>query len=551
MNDDASTFDLPEYIHSRLQPQILIDFPERDEEYQILKENLPFGEDRILQYVTDFLQQAHAADERYTVRDGINIARFAMKLKSLATDRRARDAQALALSDPRDPRGRGAALCPQNLSAAGMRNSFTNRAVLSAAASPIFPLRRDGGVRRRSAPGASWRAPAGRRRRAAADSRRGLPDAPSHACRRSPSSFIRTTKDEEARPFMSRRTGRSVYRSRAHCARNRRRDAVCRRGSWRAPARSGPASGSLLASAHRARPFCRGVSGLSAATVGDIAAHAAGIAWKLQGTNPLEPGLGGASRSTCSTPCSTPWKSHRTNPRRSRRRDAGIMNPHPDCLAEITTEYPYLQHLYEELPRQMMNQAGAIDRRRAQLALFRDAETALRVNTGETVDALAAPPHSPLYPQSRPVLRRPYGRAVRPHRGRALHCGRQLRLGSVADRRALSGAEARCDSRPLKSPARRSGATRRKSGCAAACPPETALKSRRPETPQERKVPGRVGAGVQRRCDLLLPAGRSRYRRLRTILQEESQKHSFRGTLAHGAVHHLNARRRGPARATH
>ncbi len=85
MNDDASTFDLPEYIHSRLQPQILIDFPERDEEYQILKENLPFGEERILQYVTDFLQQAHAADERYTVRDGINIARFAMKLKNLAT----------------------------------------------------------------------------------------------------------------------------------------------------------------------------------------------------------------------------------------------------------------------------------------------------------------------------------------------------------------------------------------------------------------------------------------------------------------------------------
>jgi len=86
MNDDASTFDLPEYIHSRLQPQILIDFPERDEEYLILKENLPFGEERILQYVTDFLQQAHAADERYTVRDGINIARYAMKLESTATE---------------------------------------------------------------------------------------------------------------------------------------------------------------------------------------------------------------------------------------------------------------------------------------------------------------------------------------------------------------------------------------------------------------------------------------------------------------------------------
>jgi len=80
MNDDASTFDLPEYIHSRLQPQILIDFPERHEEFAILKENLPFGDDYVLNYVTDFLQQAHAADERYTARDGINIGRYAMKL---------------------------------------------------------------------------------------------------------------------------------------------------------------------------------------------------------------------------------------------------------------------------------------------------------------------------------------------------------------------------------------------------------------------------------------------------------------------------------------
>ena len=86
MNDDSSTFDLPEYIHSRLQPQILIDFPERDEEYAILKENLPFAEEQILQYVTDFLQQAHSADERYTVRDGLNIARYAMKLKSSFQD---------------------------------------------------------------------------------------------------------------------------------------------------------------------------------------------------------------------------------------------------------------------------------------------------------------------------------------------------------------------------------------------------------------------------------------------------------------------------------
>jgi MoxR-like ATPase len=93
MNDDASTFDLPEYIHSRLQPMITIDFPERHEEYAILRENLPFSDEHILNYVTDFLQQAHAADERYTVRDGINIGRFAMKLHAMNEGRGAIDTQ--------------------------------------------------------------------------------------------------------------------------------------------------------------------------------------------------------------------------------------------------------------------------------------------------------------------------------------------------------------------------------------------------------------------------------------------------------------------------
>ncbi len=81
MNDDASTFELPEYIHSRLQPQILVDFPDPDDEKSILKENLPFADDEILDYVTSFLQAAHQADERYSARDGINIARFALKLR--------------------------------------------------------------------------------------------------------------------------------------------------------------------------------------------------------------------------------------------------------------------------------------------------------------------------------------------------------------------------------------------------------------------------------------------------------------------------------------
>lgn len=84
MNDDASTFEIPEYIHSRLQPQIYLDFPEAEEEKRILRENLPFLEEHILEYVVSFLQRAHANNENYTVRDGINIARYAAKrLKSL------------------------------------------------------------------------------------------------------------------------------------------------------------------------------------------------------------------------------------------------------------------------------------------------------------------------------------------------------------------------------------------------------------------------------------------------------------------------------------
>ncbi len=80
MNDDASTFEIPEYVDSRLQPKIVVDFPDGDEELRILKDNLPFADDELLGYVVHFLQRAHHGDERYTVRDGINVARYALKL---------------------------------------------------------------------------------------------------------------------------------------------------------------------------------------------------------------------------------------------------------------------------------------------------------------------------------------------------------------------------------------------------------------------------------------------------------------------------------------
>jgi MoxR-like ATPase len=102
MNDDASTYELPEYIHSRLQPQIHLDFPDHDEEKRILAENLPFADEKILEYVTRFLQRAHGADETYTSRDGINVARYALKLMASSDrklDRSLREAIANVLGE--------------------------------------------------------------------------------------------------------------------------------------------------------------------------------------------------------------------------------------------------------------------------------------------------------------------------------------------------------------------------------------------------------------------------------------------------------------------
>jgi len=86
LNDDTSTFEIPEYIHSRLQPQIFLEFPDRDEEFQILQFNLPYAPTQILNYTVNFLQAAHLHNRNYTSRDGINIARYYLKLEQFSHD---------------------------------------------------------------------------------------------------------------------------------------------------------------------------------------------------------------------------------------------------------------------------------------------------------------------------------------------------------------------------------------------------------------------------------------------------------------------------------
>lgn len=80
MNDDASTYEVPEYMVSRIQPLVFVDFPDRDDEVQILKYNVDFAPADLLELTVNFLQEAHGHNLNYSTRDGINIMRYALKL---------------------------------------------------------------------------------------------------------------------------------------------------------------------------------------------------------------------------------------------------------------------------------------------------------------------------------------------------------------------------------------------------------------------------------------------------------------------------------------
>ncbi|MFM7517540.1 MAG: AAA family ATPase, partial [Pirellula sp.] len=79
MNQDDSTYEIPDYILSRLQPTLQVGFPNRKDELAILQYHLPFGEADILELTVDFLQQAHSLKLDFSARDGINVLRYAIK----------------------------------------------------------------------------------------------------------------------------------------------------------------------------------------------------------------------------------------------------------------------------------------------------------------------------------------------------------------------------------------------------------------------------------------------------------------------------------------
>ena len=79
MNEDESTYEVPDYILSRLQPTLNLGFPSRNDELAILKYHLPFAADALLALTVEFLQQAHGLKLDFSPRDGINVLRYAIK----------------------------------------------------------------------------------------------------------------------------------------------------------------------------------------------------------------------------------------------------------------------------------------------------------------------------------------------------------------------------------------------------------------------------------------------------------------------------------------
>ena len=86
MNQDDSTYEIPDYILSRLQPTLPLGFPTRQDELAILQYHLPFAEPEMLALTVEFLQRSHDLKLDFSARDGLNMLRYALKRLAQESD---------------------------------------------------------------------------------------------------------------------------------------------------------------------------------------------------------------------------------------------------------------------------------------------------------------------------------------------------------------------------------------------------------------------------------------------------------------------------------
>lgn len=81
MNEDASTYIIPDYIESRLRPILPIELPTDRELVEIVSKNVPYVRDVLVEAIVYFLSEKKksGALAKYSIRDAIQITRYAAR----------------------------------------------------------------------------------------------------------------------------------------------------------------------------------------------------------------------------------------------------------------------------------------------------------------------------------------------------------------------------------------------------------------------------------------------------------------------------------------
>jgi hypothetical protein len=119
----------------------------------------------------------------------------------------------------------------------------------------------------------------------------------------------------------------------------------------------------------------------------ELSAHAAAMAWKLQGADPELDTVIVVSLNLLD-PLLDAMQTPQDPPPIPERGPVELRNLHPDCLGEVTVEYPFLQERYEFFRMKItaeIDAAAGLDRARTQVELLREASAEYERNTGERI----------------------------------------------------------------------------------------------------------------------------------------------------------------------
>ena len=116
----------------------------------------------------------------------------------------------------------------------------------------------------------------------------------------------------------------------------------------------------------------------------DLERHAAAMAWRLQGADPFAATMVVLSLNMLHPVLDAIQIPQDETPQKLSANLVQVVNPDPECLAEICSEMPYLQNRYEQW-RIDRSEDILIDRQRANFDLLREAEALYTKNTGDTM----------------------------------------------------------------------------------------------------------------------------------------------------------------------